>query len=258
MKHAHRPAFNLLLGLGVGLVLSGIPSTARAQIIETPRKKVIPNLTVRGSAELMKPADQLRVTIGVISESADAREALGDNSKRMREVVGAIEGVGLKEDEYETGRFQIRPIYSRPPRNPPPQWRAQITGYEVTNTVMVRTKQLALAGDLIEAANKAGANTIDSIGFDLADERKFRAEAISEATAHALADARKLAESAGVKLVRLLFIDLDSAGEQLPVSWSYAAGAGMALREAAVPPPITPRDVTVTASVTVVYEIAPR
>lgn len=258
MKQTHRPAFNLLLGLGVSLVFSGVPSTVHAQIIETPETKVIPNLTVRGSAELIRPADQLRVTIGVVSENPDAREALGDNSKKMRQVVRAIEGAGLGEDEYETGRFQIRPIYSRPPRRPPPQWRAQIIGYEVTNTVMVRTKRLALAGDLIEAATKAGANTIDSIGFDLADKRKYRAEAISEATAHALADARKLAESARVKLVRALSINLDSAGERPPVPWRSAAPAMAAAPEAGVSPPITPGDVTVTASVTVVYEIAPQ
>jgi uncharacterized protein YggE len=240
------------------LVLGGLLSTAHAQIIETPKTKVIPNLTVRGSAELIKPADQLRITIGVVSEDPDAREALSDNSKRMQKVVGAIGGAGLDEDEYKTGRFQIRPIYSKPPRRPPPQWRAQIIGYEVTNTVMVRTKQLALAGELIEAANKAGANSIDSIGFDLVDKRKYRAEAISKATAHALADARKLAESARVKLVRTLSINLDDTGARPPVPRRFAAPAMAAAAEAGVPPPITPGDVTVTASVTVVYEIAPQ
>ncbi len=210
----------------------------------------LPKLMVRGEAELDKPADRLRLTIGVVTEHAEATAALDENSRRMRDVVRALEKTGLTEGEYETGRFSIRPVYARRPRTADAQWRPHIVGYAVTNTLNIKTKKLELAGPLIEAANDAGANSIDSIGFDLADPRAHRAEAIRAAAANARADAAVLAEASGVRLVRILSVTLDEAGWRPPVTLARGAMA-----EAAAAPPIQPGDVTVRAGVTIVYEI---
>ena len=213
----------------------------------------LPKLMVRGEAELDKPADRLRLTIGVVTEHAEATTALDENSRRMRDVVRALEKTGLTEGEYETGRFSVRPVYARRPRNAGAEWRPHIVGYAVTNTLNVKTKKLELAGPLIEAANDAGANSIDSIGFDLADPRIHRAEAISAAAANARADAAVLAEASGVRLVRILSVTLDEAGRRPPVPFFTLERAAAA--EAAPAPPIQPGDVTVRAGVTIVYEI---
>ncbi len=216
-----------------------------------------PKLTVRGEAELQKPADQLRISVGVVTENKEAGEALQENSTLMNDVIEAIESVGLSENEYETGRFRIRPQYSRRPRQPSPDWEPKITGYEVVNSVAIKTQQLDLIGDLIEAANKAGANTVEVTGFDLAEPRKYRAEAIAEAAKNALADARSLAEAASLELVRIVVINLDNVPNRMP-EMSYARGRPMAADAGGSAPPITPGDVSVRATVTVVYEIAPK
>ncbi len=131
--------------------------------------------------------------------------------------------------------------------------RPHIVGYEVTNSLSISTGKLALAGELIEAANEAGANSIDAIVFDLANPRTHRAEAIAAAATNARSDAGILARSSGVKLARVLSVSLDDAGRR-PFT-PTAARAGMAMAQAAVAPPIRPGDVTVRASVTIVYEI---
>jgi uncharacterized protein YggE len=212
-----------------------------------------PKLTVRGEAELHKPADQLRLRVAVVSEDAAATAALRENSTRMEEVIKALERIGLTEQEYETGHFSVRPVYSSRPRNAGPEWQRQILGYEVTNSVSVRTEKLELAGRLIEAANEAGANSID-IGFDLASPRTHRAEALTTATTNARTDAQTLARTAEVRLVRVLSISVDHAGWRPPTP-TMARGAVMA--EAAVAPPIRPGEVIVRAGVTLVYEVEP-
>lgn len=217
-----------------------------------------PKLYVRGSAELQKPADQLRISIGVVTEHAEPEQALRENTRRMSAVIDAIERVGLTEDEYQTGRFQIRPVYSqRPARHPSDQpWRPEIVAYSVTNTINIKTQQLQLAGQIIQAANRAGSNTIDSIQFTLADPRIHRAEAIAAATANARSDAQALADAAGVRLLRVLDVRLDDAMPIRPPQPMLGAERMMVM-DAAVPPPISPGDVTVHASVNLVYEIAP-
>jgi uncharacterized protein YggE len=240
----------LLLAL-VGVLLPAAAATAADHDAD-----LTPRLTVRNGATLEKPADELQLDIGVVTEATTAGEALEENTKRMERVVAALEKAGLGDDEMKTGRFQVRPQYARRPRQPDPDWSPRIVGYEVTNSLRIRTGQLALAGRFIETANSAGANTIGSITFGLADPRAHRAEAIATATANAITDARGLAEAASLRLVRVLSINLDSAAA-IPVTQRFGESGVMraAVTQAGAPTPISPGDVTVKASVTIVYEV---
>lgn len=245
--------FMIALFLLAGTVIS---TTAAAQGGSSMKRDTLPTLTVRGQAELDKPADQLMVTIGVVTEAENAARALEENSEKMQAVVDAIEHVGLGEKEYETGRFQIRPVYSsRPPGTRDPEWQPRIRGYRITNTVEITTKQIDLAGELIQKANEAGANTIDNISFGLASPRDHRAEAIAAATANAISDARELAKAASLRLVRIVSINLDPEnGTPRPVPMYRMEMAASAAPDS---PPIKSGDVSVSAAVNVVYEIAP-
>lgn len=219
-----------------------------------PKLEDTTKLTVRGDAELTRPADQVHLRIGVVTEAEEAAAALEENTTRMNAVIRAVTKAGLTEEEYETGRFQIRPKYSRRPRQVPPDWKPQIVGFEVTNDLRIKTTRIDLAGKLIGTANAAGANSVDVAGFGLEDPRKYRAEAVATATRHAIDDARTLADAASLELVRILHISLDSQPVQAPVTQMAMQARAMSDVGA---PPITPGDVTIRAYVTIVYEIAP-
>jgi len=240
------------IAVGIGLLLC-VAAAVRADGVAGDG--TVPQLTVRGDAQLSKPADRAKLSIGVVTEAEDSAEALELNSVRTQSVLDALRRIGLSEGEYQTGRFRVRPVYSPRPKQAPRSWRPQIIGYEVSNTLNVKTTQLELAGKLIQAASEAGANTIDNIRFDLEDRRKFRDEAIALAASHARSDARTLALASGVKLVRILSVNLDNVGSIQPRR--YEASAMLrAAPEADMAPPIEAGDVSITSSVTVVYEIA--
>lgn len=223
----------------------------------TERGPIVPQLTVRGEAQLDRPADQMHLRLGVVTHATEAAQAMQDNSRAMEAVIAAIQKLGLGKGEYETGRFSVQPQYAPRPRDAQPDWRPRITGYQVNNTLHIKTKKIDLAGELIQAATDAGANNVESINFDLADQRKHRVEAIEEATRNAVADANALAQASNQKLVRVLSINLDNAFAQPLVAQYDRMARGMAGAEMAVVPPIAPGEITVTASVTMVYEIAP-
>ena len=166
------------------------------------------------------------------------------------------EGAGTAKPHLfnSTGRFQIRPKYSRRPRQVPPDWKPQIVGFEVTNDLRIKTTRIDLAGKLIGTANTAGANSVEVTGFGLEDPRQYRAEAVATATRHAIEDARTLSEAASLDLVRILHVALDSKPVQTTAPQMAMQARAMADVGA---PPITPGDVTIRASVTIVYEIAP-
>ncbi|MEN8184217.1 MAG: SIMPL domain-containing protein, partial [Myxococcota bacterium] len=169
------------------------------------------SLSVAGEARLERPADELRLTLAVVSEGSEAAATTTQNSQRMEGVLEALTQAGLAREEVETGRFSVSPRYDQRPPQAPRDWKPGIIGYRVENSIRVETSQIERAGALIDAAVGAGANSVQSIAFGLADDRAHRAEAIRAATAHARADATTLAEAAGVRLARLLSARLDDA-----------------------------------------------
>lgn len=215
----------------------------------------VPRLTVRGQAVLNVPADQMHLDIGVVTGGDTAEAALQKNSADMRRVEEAIKAVGITADEYRTGRFQVQPKWSPRPRNADEDWKPRIIGYSVTNTLQIKTKNLKVAGKLIESCAAAGANDIGAIAFDLAEPRSHRSRAIEQATANANADARTLAKAAGVTLAKTLFIVLDGAAErpQERLGHEYTRAA-MAAGDAA--PVIMPGTVRVEASVGITFEVS--
>lgn len=209
-----------------------------------------PTLTVRGHASLTKPADQLLLSIGVVTNKRTAQDALTENSGDMRDIIHNLQSSGLSDQEFSTGQFSIQPIYTQRPQNSPSDWQAQIIAYEVTNTLHIKTDKVNLAGEIIDSVTAAGANTIDSIRFVLKDPLIYRAEAIAAATANAIADANALSKAAKVNIRRVFSVNLDDAQVNCPIARVPYLAKSMASST-----PIEAGDVEVSASVTLTYEV---
>ena len=213
-------------------------------------------LRVVGVAELKIPADQMKLDLGIEASATSPGEANAEAVKAMQNLIKAVEGLGLKERaEYVIERYAIDPQWSPRPRNPAPGWRPTIVGYKVSSTMRITTTRLDMGGDLIATAIDAGANDIGQLVFGLADSRTGRMAAISQATKNALADAGTLAEAGGVALKKIRSLSLDSASAEPRYQYEKMySGARMAM-DAAPAPPIVSGDVTVRASVSLVWEI---
>ncbi|NGX43372.1 MAG: 26 kDa periplasmic immunogenic protein [Chlamydiae bacterium] len=233
--------------LGIFLAMLAVTTLAQAEASETKA----PTLAVKGQATIRKPADEISLNIGVVSQGETAEEALKENSAKMQRVLESIVIAGLQGDEYKTGRFSIHPIYSQRPQSPPPNWQAQIIGYEVTNSIAIQTDKVKLTGEIIDQATQAGANSVGNIRFGLKEPRAFRSEAIKIATQNAITDAEALSTAADVDLVRILSLSLDDAQAISPSPRGQFYAKAMATEGV----PIEAGDIEIIATVTVVYEV---
>lgn len=212
-------------------------------------------LTLSSRATISVPADELQLSIGVISVSETAEAALRENGIKMQAVINTLEGLGLANSDYQTSHFNIQPTYTPYPKEPPQNWKPSINGYEVSNSIQIKTENLNLAGKLIDEVSKAGANTIDHITFSLKDPQSHRNESISLAAANAKNDAEVTAAAANVKLVQLLSLTLDHSNPITSQPFNQRFSKMAMSSEAAVP--IKEGDVDISSTITVVYEIAP-
>lgn len=213
-----------------------------------------PQLLVPGDAVLEVPADQVQFSVGVTSEAADANTAMEMNSRALLQVEKALIHAGLNKGEYSTGQFQLRPRWSSRPRNAPPEWRPEIVGYTVQNSLNIKTVHLDRVGAMIGTANKAGANDIGQLRFSVADPRKYRQQAIASAVANARADAESAASAAGVKLGAVQDISLGQ-GAASPIRPMAMDGMVRTMAAEAAPPIIAPDDLQIRASVTLVFAL---
>ena len=113
----------------------------------------------------------------------------------------------------------------------------------------VKVRDISKLGEIISAANAAGANDISGPTFTIDDPAPARAKAIEEAVADARKTAEAMANAAGKSVGAVLSMSSSDAGS-VPMVYGAADAAG-----AAKAVPIEPGQLDITANVVVVFEL---
>jgi uncharacterized protein YggE len=138
--------------------------------------------------------------------------------------------------------------FPRPPKPDPAS--GQRYGYTVERTVDVSIDNVDGAGAVIDAGVAAGVTSVNGVSFSLRDQHAALRAAQTAALADAVAQAKDLAGAANVRLVGIMAISPSSGSSPVrPMARMMVA--------AAAPTTIDPGNLTVNASVTIQYEIAP-
>lgn len=217
-------------------------------LMAQPSAPPVPTLTVTADASVSAVPDLATVGAGVVTQAADAATALSANSTRMEKVVDALRRAGVERRDIQTSQLSVQPQYRYGENRAP-----QITGYQASNQVTVRLRDLAAVGKVVDALVAQGANRIDGPNFMLADPQPVLDRARAAAVANARARAELLAKAAGVRLVRVLSLEEGAGGMPGPMPVMRMAMAA----EAAPAPPVETGETDLRAVVTVAYEIAP-
>jgi uncharacterized protein YggE len=213
----------------------------------------VPKLLVRGEASIFQPADQMELSLGVVTEAPNASQAIKENNQRMRQVIVQLQALGLDEKEYQTGHFAVHPIYQNPPKDYQ-ETEHKIHHYEVVNSVKIKTTKFDLAEKLMSEAIQAGANQIDQVNFNLVNPQAYREGAIQAAAQNAIADANALAKAMGVKIKRILSLALDH-WQQFPGPLMLNKRVDAGSFDAIGPEVFEPGQAEIHATVNVTFEI---
>ena len=217
-------AFFLPLALAAAIAL---PAAALADDAAPP-----PRIVVTGEGEAAVSPDMAIVTLTVMREAVTAREALTASNQAMAAVIDAMKEAGIAERDLQTSGFGIHPRYVYPANDGQPQ-EPRIQAYQVMNTLTVRVRDLARAGEILDRSVTLGVNQGGEIVFTSDDPTAALAEARKHAVEDAFAKARTLSEAAGTSLGKVLEI---SEQNFMPPPMPYAAKTmRMEAADAAVP-----------------------
>ncbi|HYJ78836.1 MAG TPA: SIMPL domain-containing protein [Longimicrobiaceae bacterium] len=217
--------------------------------VAQPAPRAPHTIRVSATGESRATPDRAWVDVGVETEAATARAAAEENARKMEAVVAALLRAGVARDDVQTRDYNVFPVYEANPRG---EGEPRLRGYRVANTVSARTDDVRRVGALIDAALAAGANRVNSVRFGLRDPDRARAEALGDALRRARAEATVIAAGLQVQLGNVLDASAGDAPPPMPMAFRREA---MAADMASTP--IEPGQQTVTATVSVVYEISP-
>jgi uncharacterized protein YggE len=205
-----------------------------------------PALTVTGTGEAHARPDFAQVQVGVVTEGATAAEALRKNNEAMSQLIVLIRKRGIEDRDLQTTQFNITPRYKydKSQQEPP-----KIAGYQVTNEVQVKVRDMNRLGAFLDETVSAGANQVRGISFGVAEPARLMDEARRKAMADAQRRAQVYAEAAGVKIGKPLKISEQAGGRPGPYPVARMEAA------AATNVPVAPGEQTFTVNVTVSYAI---
>lgn len=196
-----------LLATAAGIGLASMPVSAQeARPMMLPIDGTVLEVSADGAST--RVPDLAVIQAGVVTQAAGADVAMRQNGTRMASVLAALRRAGIAERDIQTSNLALSPQY-RYAQNEPPV----ITGYQASNQVTVRFRDIGKSGAILDALVKEGANNISGPNLTIEKPETALDEARTAAVATARARAELYAKAAGLRVDRILSI---SEGNAMP------------------------------------------
>jgi hypothetical protein len=230
----------------------------------------IPALTtinVSGEGEVFAKPDIAELSFSVEQTSKTVAQAQKISTEKINAIMAYLKDTKKIDDkDIKTTDYSVYPKYEYQKavtcldynmNGYCPEGKQILTGYTVTQTTLVKIRNLDDAGDILVAIGEKGATNVSGLSFSVDKKTEVEASARDKAIKDAQEKANVLARSLGVSLTRI--ISFSENGNQ--PFYGYGGGAMMktadaGMRELAVPAPtIATGENKFVSNVTITYEI---
>jgi uncharacterized protein len=270
-KCSHMGKFKMIvvLVLALGIVALGVLALLRDKILQSNEYQ----FSVTAQGKVTAPPDIATVNFNVQSViSKNIGDIVKDGNTKMNAIVAALTALKIDKADIQTSQYQLTPIYNYPvitskaystDSSSPVSSGAMISstqtvlqGYQLTEGVTVKIRDLTIVGDAIQQAINAGANQAGDVSFTIDDQDKLKFEARADAIAKAIQNAKDIAKQSGLKLGKL--INVSDGYSPIPVYASYnmkSMDASGSAAQAVPAPSIQSGSLDVTDNVTLTYKV---
>jgi len=173
---------------------------AAAIYVFRPNRTHLTRITVVGDSQAKVSPDTALITFSVVTQGKQAFDVQQENARKSESVKQAVQAatkdakVEIKTSDYSLNPQQDNYSFKTP----------KILGYDVKNTVTVSINSLDQVGAIIDAATKAGANSVDGIRFVISEASPAQGDALNLASQQAMAKAEAIAKSLNGRIVRVV------------------------------------------------------
>lgn len=222
------------LSLFCTLVIIAFTCPSNAQ--EKPAPSTI---EVTGRATIMAIPNTATVSFAVETSASTAKQAAAENARKTNSLLSRLREIAGKEVKIKTSGFNLTPVYDKDSGLRP-------KGYRARNSVVLETKNIDELGTFIDEASRAGVSHIGSLSFSTDQDEELQKQAAVKAVQQAKTIAEDMAKAAGLTIKRIIKISYGPSGPIRPYR--------MEARAAAVRTPIEVGEISIEASVHVIFE----
>ena len=212
-------------------------------------------ISVNGTGDAVAKPDVATFSFSVNETGTTVAQAQSAATDKINAALKAVRASGVSDNDIKTLSYDIAPHYEYYSGictvNDCPPSKSTLTGYDVSETIQVKVRDLTKAGDLFGTIVSAGVQNVNSLAFSVDQPESIQSQARSTAIADAQSKARELAKELGVSLGRVISFTESSGDEPSPIMYGMSdkASAPMAA------PQIPAGQQKITSNVTVTYEI---
>ena len=223
------------------LTISILALAAAVTAAASPANAAQPRtITVNGSGIVTTVPDEAQFTFGVSTTAPSAKAALSGNAARMNRLIATLKAAGIAPSDIQTAEISLSPNTN--------ENGSKVLSFTASNSVTVKTKQIAKAGSIVDAAVGAGANLVSGPSLGPSDQAALQRRALQKAVADARGRALAIAQAAHVGLGRVMTVSETSS---TPIQFAQAPKAAAG----APATPVEPGSVQVEEDVTVTFSI---
>ncbi|RTQ95660.1 DUF541 domain-containing protein [Lysinibacillus telephonicus] len=199
-------------------------------------------ITVIGNGQIEVQPNFAEVQIEVSTEADEVTEAQRENAVKMNQVIQSLLALNIPREDIQTAFYNVFPSYDYI------EGRQVFRGYEVTNSLTVKIRNINEVGLVIDTALRSGANRISQLEFKLDNEEIYQNQALQLAFQNANSKVQAIAVSLQLPYMpQPIEIVEESAGR--PILYRTVA-----MTEQAVRTPIEPGIITIDAAIRVKYQ----
>lgn len=218
-----------------------------------------------GDGEVMVKPDVGQFSFSITETAKDATTAQNALKAKMDAIVSYLKEQGVEEKDIKTTGYNLYPKYEDVPVSggmrgevammyPYPNTKQEQVGFEVSENVSVKVRNLDKVGDLLSQVGDKGATNVSSLEFVIDDKDKYKAEARKVAIAEAKVKAEELAKELNVRLGEMVGFYED---ENVPMPYYNAMGGDMMTKsmDQAESANVQTGEQSVTSRVTLTYQV---
>ncbi|WP_298302531.1 SIMPL domain-containing protein [uncultured Erythrobacter sp.] len=222
------------------------PISASAQQVQIEANGPVIELSVFES--VTAEPDLVTIGAGVTSQARTAVEAMRLNAREMQSVIDQVRALGVPDTDIQTTGISLNAQYDYDRANQ----RQVFRGYQVSNRVSVKLRDVQATGAALDALVVAGATDLSGPSFSIEDDTQAKATARERAIKRAQQRAEAYATMFGYDGIKVLSVSesIRGRGPSGPIAQrSVAESAAVATA------PVQPGQVSTGVSLSIKYEM---
>lgn len=221
-------------------------------------------ISVSGDADVYASPDIANVSFTVREEDKKVSVAQAKVSTKVAAALAAIRKLGVSDKDIKTENYSSYPKYEWQEGKrvlcvnsnaycPPTPGKQVIVGYEVSQMVSVKVRNIDSVNTVVEGLATADVTEMQGPNFAIDKEDDLKAEARKQAIEKARTKAEVLARDLGVTLIRIVSFSENSGSPIYYKAMRETSAVGFG--DAAPAPELPAGQTKITSNVTVTYEI---